>query len=83
MKKAEQQFIVGGKQVRLTHDMVIARLSGVEPGAVQTHGVEVNDRIYPVKEALARVTGVDVLDFNTNQARSIFRRLGFEVVRVD
>jgi len=33
----------------------------------------------PVKEVFARATGIDVLDFNTTQARAALRRLGFEV----
>ena len=77
-----QEFIVGGKPVHLTSNKVISTLRGIAPGPVQTHAVEINGLTYSVKEALARVTGLDLLDFNTNQARSIFRRLGFKVVRV-
>ena len=75
-------LIVGGKRIHLTSDQVVSALRGVEPGPIQTHAVEINGQTYPVKEALAHVTGLDLLDFNTNQARSVFRRLGFKVVRV-
>jgi len=78
----KQEFIVGGKRVHLTSDKVISTLRGIAPGPIQTHAVEINGLTYPVKEALARVTGLDLLDFNTNQARSVFRRLGFKVLRV-
>ena len=77
-----QSFTVGGKRIHLTYDKVISALRGVAPGPIQTHAVEINGLTYPVKEALAHVTGLDLLDFNTNQARSVFRRLGFKVVRV-
>jgi len=64
-------------------DEVVRRLRGVKPGRVQAHAVKVGDLHYPVKEAFAAVTGIDVLDFNTNTARSTFRRLGFEVFRFE
>ena len=78
----KQEFIVSGRRFQLTSDQVVSKLTGVTLGPVKTHGVEINGLTYPVKEALAHVTGLDLLDFNTNQARSIFRRLGFKVVRV-
>jgi hypothetical protein len=82
LKNIKQEFIIGGKRLCLTADQVVSSLRGVEPGSVQTHAVEIDGVTYPIKEALARVTGLDLLDFNTNQARSVFRRLGFKVVRV-
>jgi hypothetical protein len=78
----KQEFIIGGKRLHLTSDKVASSLRGVEPGPIKTHAVEINGVQYPVKDALSRVTGLDLLDFNTNQARSVFRRLGFKVVRV-
>jgi len=78
----KQEFIVGGERVHLTRGKVVSALRGIAPGPIQIHAVEINGLTYPVKEALARVTGLDLLDCNTNQARSVFRRLGFKVVRV-
>ena len=78
----KQEFIVAGKRIHLTNDKVVSTLRDIAPGLIQTHAVKINGITYPVKEALALVTGLDLLDFNTNQARSIFRRLGFKVVRV-
>lgn len=76
------EFVVGGQQVRITKEEVIKRLKGVEPGPIRAHAVKVQGRRYPVKEAFALTTGLDLLDFNTNQARSVFRRLGFELERI-
>ncbi len=78
----KQEFIIGGKRFSLTADQVVSSLRESEAGSVQTHAVEIDGVTYPIKEALARVTGLDLLDFNTNQARSVFRRLGFKVVRL-
>lgn len=78
----KQEFIVGGKKLHLTHDQVVSALRGVVLGPVRTHRVEINGVMYPVKEAFALISGLDVADFNTNQARNIFKRLGFKVERV-
>ena len=77
-----QEFIVGGKQFQLTNAQVISMLKGVSPGRIHTHVVEIAGLEYPVKQAFACVTGLDLLDFTTNQARSILGRLGFTVIRV-
>jgi hypothetical protein len=72
----------GGKRVHMTSDDVIKKLRGVNPGPIRTHAVKIQGVYHPVKEAFAVITGMDLLDFNTNQARSAFKRLGFEVVRM-
>lgn len=63
-------------------DEVIKKLRGVKPGPIRHHAVKVEDVYHPIKKAFARVTGMDVLDFNTNTARNAFKKLGFEVVRM-
>lgn len=78
----KQQFIVNGKQIHLNSGQVVSALKNVRPGQVQTHAVEINSLQYPVKQAFSCVTGLDLLDFTTNQARTIFRHLGFRVIRV-
>ena len=78
----QKEFTVGGKRLHLTSDHIVLTLRGIAPGSVQTHGVEIGGLTYPVKEAFARVTGLDLLDFNTNEARRVFRQLGFKVVRI-
>lgn len=79
---AEVEFTVGGRRLRLSASQVERALRSVQPGPIQAHAVEVGGVLHPVKEAFAQATGLDLLDFNTNQARSIFRRLGFKVTRV-
>jgi hypothetical protein len=78
----EITFKVGGRQLHLDRREVIRKLRGVHPETVRTHAVEVSGILYPVKQAFSLVTGLDVLDFNTNQARNEFRRLGFIVRRI-
>ena len=67
----------------MTNDEVVQRLRGAKFGEIRTHAVRVEGVLYPIKEAFAAVSGLDRLDFNTNQARNWFRKLGFEVVRVE
>lgn len=80
--KQDIEFLVGGQHHRLSRAAVVQKLKGVRPGPLRTHAVDVDGKKYPVKEAFSCTTGLDVLDFNTNQARGWFKRLGFDVVRV-
>jgi len=83
MPGVELVFTAGGRLNRVTSDEVVQKLRDARFGVVRTHAVRVDGVLYPIKEAFAVVSGLDLLDFNTNQARSWFRKLGFEVVRVD
>ncbi len=74
-------FRIKGTRYDLSADEVVERLRDVRPEWAQLHTVVVNGVSYPVKQALAVVTGIDRLDFITTQARDIFQRLGFEVHR--
>ena len=73
---------VGGKALRMTNEDVIRKLREVKPGRIHQHVVKVQGVHHPVKEAFAQVTGLDLLDFSTNTARTAFKRLGFDVVRL-
>lgn len=77
----EIEFTVRGQRRRLSRAQVIGKLKGRKPGPIQTHAVEIEGVLHPVKGAFALVSGLDLLDFNTNQARNIFQRLGFKVSR--
>ena len=66
----------------MTKKDVIRKLQGMKPGRIHQHAVRVQGVYHPVKEAFAHVTGLDLLDFNTNTARASFKRLGFEVTRM-
>lgn len=76
-------FTHGGKIYALTKEQVVRSLVGVSPEPIRTHWVDVNGTQYPVKQAFARATKLDRLDFATNQARNHLRRLGFAVGRSD
>src|SRR5262249_16842762 len=83
MPGVEVSARVGGRHARVTSDEVVEKLRGAKPGVIRTHAVRVPAILYPNKEAFATVSGLDLLDFNTNQARNWFRKLGFEVLRVE
>jgi hypothetical protein len=79
---SETQYIdlvVRGERVRLRRADVLRTVRNGPLGVVRQHAVEIDKQLYPIKEVFARATGIDVLDFNTTQARSALRRLGFEV----
>lgn len=76
-------FLLKGAPYRLDSRQVVDRLKGAVPERIQSHAVEVDGTLYPVKQAFGLVTGLDRLDFITTQARAVFQRLGFRVMRVD
>lgn len=72
---------VAGNELRFSLEGVLERLEGAELGPVREHAVEVKGKYLPVKEAFALISGLDLLDFNTTQARTAFRKLGLKVIR--
>ena len=72
---------VAGNDLRFSLEGVLERLERAEFGPVREHAVEVKGKYLPVKEAFALISGLDLLDFNTTQARTAFRKLGLKVIR--
>jgi hypothetical protein len=72
-------LVVRGERIRLRRADVLRAVRDGALGVVRQHAVEIDQQLFPVKEVFARATGIDVLDFNTTQARAALRRLGFEV----
>jgi hypothetical protein len=65
------------------HEPDVSRLvSRTEPAEIRDHFVEIGGRRYPVKQAIAAVTGLDLSDFTSQHARSALRRLGLPVGRL-
>lgn len=75
-------FTIAGKRMELERRDVEAVVARIEPGATRKHVVEVAGRTFPVKQVFSAATGLDVLDFTTNQARHVLVRLGFHVQRL-
>jgi hypothetical protein len=76
------EFTVSGSRITLTADQVqqAARRLGAEP--IRSHVVQIDGALYPVKRVFAEASGLDLLDFTTNQARRVLKTLGFELKRV-
>ena len=70
---------MGGERIQLRKEDVLGAVRDGPLGVVRQHAVVIEEQLYPVKQVFARATGIDVLDFNTTQARAALRRLGFEV----
>lgn len=75
-------FVLNGTQMELDKDQVYASVVGLPIEPARTHLIRIGDRDYPVKQVFSAATGLDRLDFTTNQARSVLKRLGFAVSRV-
>ncbi len=75
------RFTIGGRKVELSKAQVERALKAEKPEPINTHAVLVGGVAFPVKQALRATTGFDILDFHTMEARRVFRRLGFELMR--
>ena len=76
-------FQLNGEQWTLTDADVKAAVKPLAPEPPRTHVVLIDGSTYPVKQAFSAATGLDRLDFTTNQARTVLKRLGLVVTRVD
>lgn len=70
-------MIVGGRQFDWTRQQVQAALRNVEPESPRKHVVEVGDKQFPPKQALAVVTGWERQSFTTLEAQRVLSKLGF------
>lgn len=75
-------FVLNGVQMQLDDDQVRASVVGLSVEPARTHLIRIDGDDYPVKQVFSAATGLDRLDFTTNQARSVLKRLGFVVSRV-
>ena len=78
------KFVLNGSTYNLTKEEVESCVKDVEPERGYRHFVEVNERPYPVKQVLLEVLKsqdptMNILDFTSQQARSILGRLGFRL----
>jgi hypothetical protein len=78
----ETEFSVHGRRFRLTRDQVIKAMSDQDPEPIQKWAVELQRRVFPVKQVLGTVTGEDRADFISHTARNHLLRLGFRVFDV-
>ena len=75
-------FTIAGREFELEREAVERMLERELPDPLVEHYVVVSGRRFPPKQVIARVTGLDRLDFTTHQARRILMRLGFAAARI-
>lgn len=78
------KFVLSGNTYNLTKEEVESCMKDVEPERGYRHFVEVREQPYPVKQVLlkalkSRDQRTNILDFTSQQARSILGRLGFRL----
>jgi hypothetical protein len=78
----EIAFIIRSHVYKLSKEDVIKSVSGVAPDPVRKHYVEISGNRYPIKQAFAQVLKLAVIDFTSQDAYRIFRRLGFPLGQV-
>ncbi len=78
----EHQFTVKGKSFTGSKKDVEAKMAGIEPEPTRALVVDVNGKLYPVKQVFSYAFGIDRADFISHQARNVMQRLGFTVKRL-
>jgi 5-methylcytosine-specific restriction protein B len=78
----EVEFTVKGQRYKASKRKVEAEMKGVTPDQTRALVVDVGGRVYPVKQVFSLVFDLDKADFISHQARSVLRRLGFNVHRL-
>jgi hypothetical protein len=73
------RFTLRGKEFNLTPEDIEAKLQGVEPEGSSQYHIVVHGKSYPIKQALALVTGMPNISFTTADAYRILTKLGYEV----
>lgn len=76
------EFTVKGQRYNGSSEMVEKKMNGIEPEATHKLVVEVNGKLYPVKQVFAEAFEIDRADFISHQARNVLQQLGFKVTRL-
>jgi len=75
-------FIIRGHIYKLTQADIIKGVTGLIPGPLRKHYVEISGTRYPIKQALSQALGLAVIDFTSQDAYRIFRQLGFPLGQI-
>lgn len=73
------KFTVGGVEFFLSKSDVEQKLQAVEPENIREVSVLVNEKRYPVKQALAEATGLLRGNFTSHDAMRVFRKLSLPI----
>lgn len=78
----EYQFTVKGQKFAGSKEMVEEKMLGIEPEATNKLVVEIQGKLYPVKQAFSEAFEIDRADFISHQARNVLQQIGFTVKRL-
>ena len=76
------QFLINGKSYEIDKKTVINSLKGTTPANFDgrhKYYIEINGEKYPIKQILHLVTGLPNIEFHASDAKSVLRKLGFDI----
>lgn len=79
---AKKRFIIGNKEHYLSKEDIINAVKNKKPKLVKKYYVEIDDKKVGLKEAIYSCIDIPKEAFATNLAKSILKRLGFEVKEI-
>ncbi len=80
MMDDQHEFTLGGTRYRTSRRTFVERLATVTPAPIAKYSVEIGDRRYPIKQAVGEALDAPRLEFTTQEAVRVLRRLGFAYI---
>lgn len=76
----QHEFTIGGTRYQTSRRAFTERLVHVAPEPIAKYSVEIGARRYPVKQAVGEGLDAPRLEFTTQEAVRVLRKLGFAYV---
>ncbi len=73
------KFVLGGRSFDLEKEDILNAVKGAYPTAIYDFSVNLNGKMYPIKQAISLATELSPVKFPTSQAHGILRKLGFSI----
>jgi hypothetical protein len=74
-----EKFVLGGRSFELEKEGILNAAKGVHPTAIYDFSVNLNGKMYPIKQAISLATELSQAKFTSSQAHGILRKLGFTI----
>lgn len=73
------KIVLAGRSIDLEKEDILNAAKGVHPTAIHDFSVNLNGKMYPIKQAISLATELSPVKFPTSQAHGILRKLGFNI----
>ena len=75
----KMRFIIKNKEYFFNKENILNSFQNKQPRLAKKYYVEINDKKVGIKEAIYETIEIPKIELATNSAKSILKRLGFEI----